>query len=294
MSLRGSSIISRQVRNRLRSYVLGRLWTTRTRRAFRPNCRSVLSRQYHRLLPQNLRHPHPLLRRVAIPSRILGYPLLTLALWSGLSFCLQASPATCKLVAYNLSNYSIQGSKNLPAKSPTSLSAIRDILGSLQPDILVLTEMGSQQDLLFLQKKLRNAGLFLPYTVWIDSMDPLRHLALLSRFPVMQDDSLRLAPTSIPNYFIKRGIMDITLRLEPHYTLRVVGVHLKSRRAPARQSHRVRFAEAQALASHVTSILRPSPDTKLLNEGDFNDYPASPTRKTILLKKAIPHKRALL
>src|SRR6185437_3856470 len=78
------------------------------------------------------------------------------------------------------------------------------------------------------------------------------------------------------------------------YTLRVVGVHLKSRRAPARQSHRVRFAEAQALASHVTCILRRSPDTNLLVVGDFNDYPTSPTLKTVLLKKAIPDKRALL
>ncbi|ALJ57016.1 Endonuclease/Exonuclease/phosphatase family protein [Candidatus Xiphinematobacter sp. Idaho Grape] len=232
--------------------------------------------------------------------RILDYPLLLLfvaAWWSLLpgpsAYCLQASP-TCKLVAYNLNNYSIQGSENLPAKSLTSLSAIKDILSSLQPDILVLTEMGSQQDLLFLQKKLRDTGLFLPYTVWVNSIDPLRHLALLSRFPITQDNSLRLVPTPIPNHFVKRGIMDVTFRLESSYALRVVGAHLKSQRAPIRQSHRTRFAEAQALASHVTNILQRSPDTNLLVVGDFNDYPTSLTLKTVLLKKTIPSKATVL
>jgi endonuclease/exonuclease/phosphatase family metal-dependent hydrolase len=235
-----------------------------------------------------------------VTRRTLDYPLLLLfivAWWSlpGPSalpaYRLQTYP-TCKLVAYNLNNYSVQGTENLPAKALTSLSAIKDILSSLQPDILVLTEMGSQQDLLFLQKKLRDTGLFLPYTVWVNAIDPLRHLALLSRFPVAQDDSLRLVPTPIPNHFVKRGIMDVTFRLES-YTLRVVGVHLKSRRAP-RQSHRTRFAEAQALASHVTGILQRSPDTNLLVVGDFNDHPTSLTLKTVLLKKIIPNKVTLL
>ena len=196
-------------------------------------------------------------------------------------------------MVYNLKNYSVQGSGNLPVKSLTSLSAIKDILSSLQPDILAITEMGSRQDLLFLQKQLRDTGLSLPYTVWIDSVDPLRHLALLSRFPVVQDNSLRLVPTSIPNYFVKRGIMDVTFRLES-YIFRVVGVHLKSRRAPVRQSHRIRLAEVQALASHITSILQRSPDANLLVVGDFNDHPTSLTLKTALLKKIIPNKATLL
>lgn len=205
----------------------------------------------------------------------------------GSLFYLQASSSSHKLVVYNLNNYSIQGNlpAKLPAKSPASLSAIEAVLQTLQPDILSLTEMGSREDLLFLQKQLKSHGLLLPYAVWINATDPVRHLALLSRFPIERNDSLLLVPTSIPQLFVKRGIMDISLRLENGSTLRIVGLHLKSRRPPIKTSRRVRYAEAQAVSAHIASILHNDPKANLLVVGDFNDHPTSPTLKAILLQE---------
>lgn len=206
----------------------------------------------------------------------------------GTFFYLQAS-SSYKLVVYNLNNYSVQGADNLPAKSLASLSAIEAVLGTLKPDILTITEMGSWKDLLFLQQKLKGIGLLLPYAVVVNATDPVRHLALLSRCPIERNDSLLLVPTFIPKHFVKRGFMDVTLRLGTGCgsTLRIVGVHLKSRRAPTKQSYRIRYAEAQALSSHVKNILQHFPESNLLVVGDFNDRPTSPTLKMILQPKII-------
>lgn len=188
------------------------------------------------------------------------------------------------MVAYNLKNYSIKGDATIPAKSLTSLSVIETMLGKLQPDVLAICEMGSRQDLSYLQRKLKKTGSDLPYTIWLDAPDASRHLALLSRFPIERDDSRPLVSTPLPGHFVKRGILDVTIRLDENFTLRLVGSHLKSQKPLTGKfdSQQVRIAEAESLASHIRQILKSSPRSHLLVFGDFNDRPTSFTVKTVL------------
>ncbi|PWU07661.1 MAG: hypothetical protein C5B47_05800 [Verrucomicrobia bacterium] len=193
-----------------------------------------------------------------------------------------AQAVSCRIVTYNLKNYTTQESGPLGAKSPISLSAIETILGKLEPDVLAVCEMGSRADLSYLQRKLKKAGRDLRYTVWVDGPDSLRHLALLSRFPVERDNSRNSVTTRLPGHLVKRGILDVTLRLEKDYALRLIGSHLKSQKPGNIDPKEIRNAEAQSLALHIREILKSEPETNLLVFGDFNDRPSSTTLKTLL------------
>ncbi len=195
---------------------------------------------------------------------------------------ISAQAISCKIVIYNLNNYSPRGTVHSTAKSPISLSAIETILGKLEPDVLAVCEMGSRADLAYLQRRLKKAGRNLPYTAWVDGPDSSRHLALLSRFPIERDDSRKSVSTNISGYLIKRGILDVTLRLEEGYALRLIGSHLKSQKPGNIDSKQVRNAESQSLALHIREILKSTPDVNLLVFGDFNDRPTSPALKTVL------------
>jgi predicted extracellular nuclease len=77
--------------------------------------------------------------------------------------------------------------------------------------------------------------------------------------------------------------LDISLRLEDNYILRLVGAHLKSQKQTVGgdDSGRIRLTEAQLLANHIRQILKFSPYCNLLVFGDFNDHPNSPVLKEI-------------
>ena len=90
-----------------------------------------------------------------------------------------------------------------------------EILLKLRPDILGVCEMGSREDLAALQQRLKDAGLDLPHSEWVQAADPDRHLALLSRFPtVARQPQTRLSylldETKLP---VQRGFLDVTLQI---------------------------------------------------------------------------------
>jgi hypothetical protein len=71
---------------------------------------------------------------------------------------------------------------------------------------------------------------------------------------------------------MNRGILDVTVQVNQHYRLRLVGAHLKSRRAvPDYDQALMRAKEAWSLREHITQILATSPDTNLLLFADLND-----------------------
>src|SRR5262245_43218330 len=67
-----------------------------------------------------------------------------------------------------------------PRKPAAAAELISRTLLEAAPDLLVMAEMGSREDLAYLQGELKSGGLQLPYSEWLDGPDPDRHLALLS------------------------------------------------------------------------------------------------------------------
>ncbi|GAA5119880.1 hypothetical protein GCM10023212_12620 [Luteolibacter yonseiensis] len=170
--------------------------------------------------------------------------------------------------------------------APKPESEKQDVVRMLvrhSPDIIGLCEVGTAADLADLQERLKTAGLNLPHTHFTGGSDPVRHLGLLSRFPILS--TAKPSETSYQldgqTFAINRGILDATLEVRGK-SYRFLGVHLKSKRDVEQgDQEAMRLHESRLLRRHVDSILKENPNARLVVYGDFNDTRASPSLKTI-------------
>lgn len=184
-------------------------------------------------------------------------------------------------VHYNLANYLPMsrkvGDRSVPdaPKPEKEVRALVDVLKSLKPDILGVAEMGDRTMLVEFQSRLRKAGLDFPHLEWVEGGEGgQRHLALLSKFPIISRQSRSDVPVEIDGhrYRMGRGILDVTVEITPSYRLRLVGLHLKSKRAvPMYDEQKFRAKEALIVRSHLEKILSSEPRLNLLVFGDLND-----------------------
>jgi endonuclease/exonuclease/phosphatase family metal-dependent hydrolase len=182
---------------------------------------------------------------------------------------------------YNVENYLPMPRKigdrtveNAP-KPDSEVRAVVQMLKAIKPDILGIAEMGDRKMLAHFQSKLRGAGMVYPHVEWVrgDTINS-RHLALLSKFPIVARNSLSVVPIDISGrrHQMGRGILDVTVQIDPKYRLRLVGLHLKSKRPVHFYDQQIfRNREASAVRAHIQKILTAKPDTNLLLFGDLND-----------------------
>lgn len=182
--------------------------------------------------------------------------------------------------AYNLRNYlkmerSVGGVRTEGTGKPEKeIAAVVRFITAIKPDVLGLCEIGTEEDLRDLQRRLKDAGLNLPHSEMAHGGDSARRLALLSRFPIVARNSqcdlrYRIGQLVFP---VQRGFLDATVRLKKGFDLRCVGVHLKSKREiPEADQELMRRNEAHLLRLHTESILKSDPDTRLVLYGDFNE-----------------------
>jgi endonuclease/exonuclease/phosphatase family metal-dependent hydrolase len=183
--------------------------------------------------------------------------------------------------AYNVRNYlgddqaSERGTKPKPEKE---IEALIRIIRDINPDILGVCEMGSPAMFEDFKSRLERAGLGYKDSEYLQGEDPDRHLALLSRFPIVRRDSKARVPFVLNGaaQSVKRGFLDVTIAVTPAYQLRCVGVHLKSKLPAPEGEALIRRHEATKLRAHLDAILGAAPGTNLLCYGDFNDSKGSP------------------
>lgn len=182
--------------------------------------------------------------------------------------------------SYNLKNYlemerTTKGEAKPDAPKPASeKAAVVRFIADIQPDILGICEIGSVEDLKDLQDRLKEAGVDLPNFEYCHGADPHRRLGLLTRFPILARESQTDLKYLIGDQImpVQRGFLDCTVELKSGFHLRCVGAHLKSKRPVSDADEALmRRNEAHLLRKHLDAILQPSPDTKLLLYGDFND-----------------------
>lgn len=220
---------------------------------------------------------------------ILAVALLLAAPWIGRA---ETDDNSVVFVAWNVRNYILQpavtevaDTSSRPPKTPESVAAVVQNLVALRPDILGLCEIGSRKDLADLQRRLKKSGLDLPHSTWVDGPDRERHLALLSRFPLasVQHDTRTTFTLDGSPRRVQRGILDVTIATAPDLSLRVLGVHLKSRRVvPEFDQAQYRREESMVLRSRLDDILEDNSAAPLLVFGDFNDTKNSPVVRGIL------------
>jgi predicted extracellular nuclease len=178
-------------------------------------------------------------------------------------------------------------------KPEHEIAAVVKVLGKIQPDIVGLIEIGDESMLDDLQKRLRTAGLNYSHREWVKGADEQRHICLLSKFPIVERNSRDDVRFELDGKIqrMNRGILDVTVEVNPEYRLRLVGAHLKSRRAvPDYDQALLRAKEAWSLREHIDEILATAPDTNLLLFGDLNDTKNEyPVREIIGWKGAPNH-----
>ena len=190
-----------------------------------------------------------------------------------------AEPKPVTFVAYNLKNYlplqrSVNGKLTPNAPKPEEeIAEVINLLSAAKPDILGLCEIGGIDDAVDLQKRLKSKGITLEHVEIIGGGDPDRKMAVISRFPIKLRNSkseltYKIGGQTMP---VQRGILDVVVEINSNYDLRLVGVHLKSKReVPNADQSLMRRNEAAIVRRHASEILEKDPDTNLLVYGDFN------------------------
>jgi len=122
--------------------------------------------------------------------KIAGLALFNLLWWLGFA----VSEEAVVFAHYNIENYLQMnrregGETVLGPKPEREKSVLIRIIKEIHPDILGVAEMGPQDQFEEFQKRLREAGLELPFSEYVSGTDRERHLALLSRFPIVERHS---------------------------------------------------------------------------------------------------------
>lgn len=181
-------------------------------------------------------------------------------------------------ITYNVRNWLV--SSQSPLKKPESKEAVVRILAEANPDVIGLCEVGGKKDVEEIRLMLVGAGCELPYTHHTGGVDAVRHLALLSRFPIVSTESPTL---KIPRkwYSMQRGMLDATIRIGAG-DIRFIGLHLKSKRAvPEFDQALLRIDEAWHVRKHLDAILANEDEALVIAYGDFNDTTRSLSTRAI-------------
>lgn len=181
-------------------------------------------------------------------------------------------------ITYNVKNWLV--SYQAPEKKADAKSAIIELLAGGKPDVIGLCEIGSTEDVAEIQGMLKEAGIDLPHTHHVGGVDRVRHLALLSRFPILSTESPDLRLDGMEQS-MQRGILDVTLDISGR-PVRFIGLHLKSKRTvPEFDQAVLRITEAQHARRHLDAILAQDPGAAVVAYGDFNDTTRSLSSRAI-------------
>ena len=211
-------------------------------------------------------------------------PLVIVTAWLFRCAALMAAPDEIVLCSYNVRNYvnaSPAGEgRQYPtrAKPEPEIAALVGIIKEINPHVLGVCEMGTPDRFEDFKKRLAGAGLNYTDSEYVQAADEDRHLALLSRFPIVSRGSQTDVSFELNGKVekVRRGFLDVTVQVNPDYQLRLVGVHLKSKLPSPEGEALVRRYEAQALRKHLDGILAANPAVNLACYGDFNDTKNEP------------------
>ncbi len=152
------------------------------------------------------------------------------------------------------------------AKPLKERQAIQEIMKLVQPDVLLIQEVGEEEDVQLLSNNLKEVGVSLPHTAFMKGRDAHHRLAILSNIPFQEILQFPMKDN------MTRGILGVRIK-EKSGDVEFYSAHLKSRIARSNKdpgSREERFYEAR----YVREILEKRKNGWILG-GDFNDVPES-------------------
>ncbi len=216
------------------------------------------------------------------------YFLICILLGLATHLC-HSAPAEIVVASYNVQNYVVNsdaggGARSAKPKSEEAVEALIQVIKEINPDILGICEMGGLEQFEDFKVRLKQAGLEYFDSEYLQAEDADRHLALLSRFPIVSRQSLADVGYELNGRpeKVTRGFLDVTVRVSVDYDLRLVGAHLKSKLTAPQGEALMRRYEAQLLRKHLETILTKDPQVNLLAYGDFNDSKSEPAIREIM------------
>lgn len=197
-----------------------------------------------------------------------------------------------RVASYNVQNYlamdrTVSGRfmKEYP-KPEEEKTALREIIREVNPDILLLQEIGGWGYLRELRADLKAEGLDYPYLYLGRGEDTVRYVALLSRIKpryVKVHDDITFSYNG-EKMGSRRGLLEAGFG-EGERAWVLFGLHLKSRwteRADDPLAKTFRTREAQAIRERIRQRCAPESRPRFLIAGDFNDHKNSPPLRRFL------------
>jgi len=231
-----------------------------------------------------------LARALAVKS-----PFLFSIALAALLFCggFSATGRDFVFAGYNIENYApvMEPGRRKPGKSAGAADAVVQAVKAIGPDILGVCEMGPPRQFEDFRKRLSAAGLNYTDFELVEASDPSRHLALVSRYPIVA----RQSQTDVAyecnglREKVKRGFLDVTVRIGDAFFVRILGAHLKSKLpSPDAREDLLRRNEAHLLRNRIAEVLATEPKPNLIVFGDFNDTKDQPAIQEIAGRRGAP------
>jgi len=196
-----------------------------------------------------------------------------------------ATASELTVATYNVENYvsanrlTAAGYRKDYPKPEAAKAALRTVLRAMNADVVVFQEMGPRRYLEELRRDLQTAGLNYPHAVLLEAADADRHVAVLSRRPLVRVvEHTRLTF----RYFegletVKRGLLEVVIAT-PQGDMTLWALHLKSRyqkRKDDPESAKRRAGEAMAIREWLLAHSENPRESAFLILGDFNDTKSS-------------------
>lgn len=188
-------------------------------------------------------------------------------------------------MAYNLKNFLQMDTFTDGEKSGTrykpdeEIEALVKVIKKEKPEILGVCEIGTEKDLKKFLALLEKAGLEYPHVEHLKAADSVRHLALLSQYPIKEVHSRDDLTYSIGemHFPLRRGLLHVELEINGK-SVHALGVHYKSKR-PVQEADEaeMRLKEADLTREVITETLEQDPEALLFLYGDLNDSYKSKT-----------------
>lgn len=195
-----------------------------------------------------------------------------------------------RVATYNLENDLVMGRRvdgrwrpEYP-KPEEERNAMLEIIRQVEPDILFVQEIGTENFLEALRLDLKRRGLEFPYSAWTQGEDTVRHIAVLSKLPLLDQrhgQEIDFAYRGERSR-LRRGLIEVDVET-PVGRITFYNLHFKSKWTEFPddpQGLSKRTGEATAIRNHILNRY-PEPDKALfLVAGDFNDtLDTSPLRR---------------
>jgi len=205
---------------------------------------------------------------------------------------LHSSDKELKISWFNLHNYIFGKNSGQRSKTQKSKEEIEKEITEINPDILLVCELGGQDSLKEMTTSLQKKGLNYPYTSLVEAGDSIINLAVLSKIkPVNISHCTDVFYTNRgKTYPVLRGFAHCIFKQKNGYQFHVFSAHLKSNYGPNKEGNSTqRQSEARVLRRIYRSLM--TEGDNFLIFGDMNDSQDSKTLKILMNreKRGIEH-----